>query len=265
MENNTDLFLNTRDEYMILDSSYMFGTEGSGNQKKFWMGDTLIKLNSKYQEADKEVAASVIGKAFGLDMVEYTTGTYLFQDTIYKGCQCHSYLLPNEESYTLAHILQHIQFAVPATMSAIEYYRKVVDAITQYTHIPLADVDLYLMQLLVFDFLICNPDRHLGNIEFLLNTETKTSRAAPIFDCGQAFLHRSIMPSKRLLTQELYKFKALPFSRNPRSNLIDINKAKQIAKRYLANAGGIEGIQALNINGYFKYLVILRFKTLLNY
>ena len=40
----------------------MFGSEGSGNQKKFWTADNkLVKLNSKYREADKEVSAYELG------------------------------------------------------------------------------------------------------------------------------------------------------------------------------------------------------------
>lgn len=262
MAGSTNFFQN---EYPSLDSLCAFGTEGSGNQIKFWQGDTLIKLNSKHREADKEVAASVIGKAFNLDVVQYVSGAYFYQGSVHKGCECHSFLQSDEETYTLAQILQYVQFSVPATMSAVEYYSKTVNAVTQFTSIPLADVDLYLMQILVFDFLICNPDRHLNNIEFIQNCNTKVFKIAPIFDFGQAFLHRSVMPSQQVLSQELHKFKSLPFSRNPKSNLIDITKAKAIAKQFLHNVGGVKGIQALDIDDYYKRLVVLRFKTLFSY
>lgn len=61
-----------------LDNVMVFGTSGSGNQKKAWFGDTLVKVDSKYRESIKERDASIIGTAFGLNMVEYQVDKCIF-------------------------------------------------------------------------------------------------------------------------------------------------------------------------------------------
>lgn len=61
-----------------LDNVMVFGTFGSGNQKKAWFGDTLVKVDSKYRESIKERDASIIGTAFGLNMVEYQVDKCIF-------------------------------------------------------------------------------------------------------------------------------------------------------------------------------------------
>ncbi len=72
-------------------------------------------------------------------------------------------------------------------------------------------------------------------------------RPALIFDCGQSFLHRSVMPDKQTFEMKLHKFKSLPFSRNPKSNLINIIKAKQIATDFISFAGRLDNIRQLDI------------------
>lgn len=46
----------------------------------------------------------------------------------------------------------------------------------------------YIYNMLVFDFLILNRDRHGANIEILRNTKTNTERPAPLFDNGLSLL-----------------------------------------------------------------------------
>ena len=50
-----------------LDSNNVFGADGSGNQIKSWVkinnSKYLIKTNSKYREAIKEVSAYKLGKS----------------------------------------------------------------------------------------------------------------------------------------------------------------------------------------------------------
>ena len=38
-----------------LDSKYMYGTDGSGNQKKIWIDNYLYKVDSKFRDSTKEV------------------------------------------------------------------------------------------------------------------------------------------------------------------------------------------------------------------
>ena len=54
-----------------LDSRYMFGTDGSCNQKKIWINDCFYKVDSKFRESTKEVSACSIAEAFNLKHVTY--------------------------------------------------------------------------------------------------------------------------------------------------------------------------------------------------
>lgn len=264
--NETNLFGQTSNQEVIdLSQVLLFGSEGSGDQKKIWIENRLHKLNSKIHEDDKEVAASIIGRAFGLDCVEYHSAKYQVSGKIYRGCYCDSYLKEGDEPVSFAYILQQLVFDVPMKLPAVKFYIKTLELVTGFTGLAVTSLDDYLMNLLVFDFLICNPDRHFSNIELLRNVSTGTYRFMPIFDCGQAFLKHSMMPSRNVLDAELYKFKTKPFSTNPKKNLIDITHAKEIAKRFIFTAGGTEAISALNIEPYFTYLVLRRYHELLSY
>lgn len=54
------------------DSRNMFGTDGSGNQKKIWIDNKyLVKVNSKLREASKEVDACKLAELFGLNHANY--------------------------------------------------------------------------------------------------------------------------------------------------------------------------------------------------
>ena len=54
------------------DSRTMFGTDGSGNQKKIWIDDKhLLKVNSQLREASKEVDACKLAELFGLNHATY--------------------------------------------------------------------------------------------------------------------------------------------------------------------------------------------------
>lgn len=263
----TNFFGQQDDQELItgLTQSRLFGSEGSGDQKKIWIEDRLHKLNSKFHEDDKEVAASIIGRAFGLNCVEYHSAKYQVSDKIYRGCYCDSYLAEYEEPVSFAYIFQQTTFDVPMKMPAVKFYIKTLELVTEFTGLAASSIDDYLMNLLVFDFLICNPDRHFSNIELIHNVSTGAYKFTPIFDCGQAFLKRSAMPSRDILESELHKFKTKPFSTNPKKNLIDIERAKEIANQFVSNAGGAESLQALNLEPYFVQLTLHRYHELLSY
>lgn len=249
---------------MDLSEFSYFGTEGSGNQKKFWVGTQLIKLNTKYHEAEKEYSAGVLGKAFGLNIVEYQRDTYFYKNEVYKGCVCNSFLKQYESAITLAYILSSSTFTVNMNTSSKEYFEKVVNSVCTITNIKENYVKNYLLQIMTFDYIICNSDRHLSNIEFVYNKSTKQYRFAPIFDNGLSFLLKDGMQTKKQMQMDLYKFKTATFSRNPKTNLIDITIAKANCQQFVANAGGMAGIDALPINEWHKYLAKYRIKELLS-
>ena len=250
-----------------LDSRNVFGTTGSGNQKKQWIGPKLIKLNSKFHEASKEVSASILGKSFGLPIVHYVKSEYLYKGKKYVGCECDTFLKTNEISISLYQIILAENVIVTNNMSSMDYFNNVVIAIYNYTNggLSVKNIQDYLLKILVFDFIICNEDRHLTNIEFIYDEHTKKWRFAPIYDNGQSFLGRDGGLTKLQIETKLRKFKTKTFSTNPYKNLIDINVAKNIALEFKRNLDSKYGsIDNLPINEFHKTLVKMQMERLLN-
>lgn len=236
------------------------GIFGIGNQAKFWFDSKLIKLNFKYREAEKEYSAYVLGRAFGLNTVEYRKGEYEVGGKTWNGCECNNFLQSEEVSVSLWNLLEWQPFPVPTNMSAVEFFQKTVNAVANVTGLPYDAIANYIMCILVFDFLICNDDRHLNNIEFIKGTAGY--RFAPIFDNGQSFLLRDGVRSVKERERLLRQYKSCPFSRDPDKNIIDRETAKRICMQFVQNAGGLEGIKALPINSWHKSLVLYRIKQI---
>lgn len=69
---------------------------------------------------------------------------------------------------------------------AMGFYLNPKDLYDYYKSINATD---YFINMLLFDGLTCNDDRHLGNFGFMYNSETKEIlRPAPLFDNGQSLL-----------------------------------------------------------------------------
>ena len=96
-----------------------------------------------------------------------------------------------------------VQWAV----SARENYELVLRLFSELTGV---DARTYLDTMLLFDYLICNEDRHLNNFGVLRNDEVDTFHFPPLFDNGYAlgFMQAEYKP----VEQYLYSCKAKPFS-----------------------------------------------------
>lgn len=248
-----------------LETSEVFGSDGSGNQKKVWIDNKLIKLNSKYREASKEVSASILGKAFGLDIVQYIKREYLYNGNKYTGCECDSYLSTGDTTITLADILNFYNIDIPLNMSAKEYFNITINCICRYTNINYDAVVNYIMKMLVFDFIICNQDRHLTNIEFIYNDIKDSWRFSPLFDHGQSFLLSDGGLTIKQIENRMYKLKMKPFSSNLYKNLVDIEQAKRIVKQFLVNVKeNYISVDNIPINSFHKQIVKIQMQRLLN-
>lgn len=246
----------------IPESVSPFGTEGSGCQKKFWMGDRLIKFDSKYHESEKEVSAYKLGEAFGLQMVEYTKKKYLWGGECHNGCECKSFLSSTDTSVPIYNYIENLM--IPRNISSMDYFDKTVGAIAEGTGLEESNVKDWLLHILSFDYLICNEDRHLGNIELIYSKESKTYRFSPIFDNGRSFLGRNSMPLGGIgcLQGMLNKFKSSPFSSNPKKNLVYLDDAKDIILKFSARVSK-EGLLKLPINDFHKKVVLMQYKNLI--
>lgn len=213
-----------------LEIDRLFGTDGSGNQKKVWIGNNLVKLDSKFRESQKEVSASILGKAFGLNVVEYRRSRFIVNGKECIGCYCKNYLSNNETTISAVDILNYFDVNIENNMSAVDYFNITLDCIQEYTKLNKTDVQLYMMQMLVFDFIIANSDRHLTNFEFIKGNGY--FRFTPLYDHGESFFCKDTILTTGQIENESRKFKSKPFSSNPKKNLIDIDLAKYIANQF---------------------------------
>jgi len=105
-----------------LESDKIFRSTGSGNQKKIWVGNKLIKLNSKWREASKEESAGILADAFGLYSVQYIKKEYIVHNIKCIGCECLSYLNKGETAITAIDILNKYNINISINLSAIDYF-----------------------------------------------------------------------------------------------------------------------------------------------
>lgn len=201
-----------------LKDSIMFGTEGSGNQKKFWVDNNLVKLDSKLRESHKEVSAYHIGRHLGLNCLEYERGTFLYEGREHKGVISRSYLCDGDIVYTLVDILNFYNVIIPMNMSTKEYFSITVDCLYRFTGCSIEDIILYLGRLLLLDFIVVNTDRHLSNIEFVRGTDG-VWRGTPYYDFGQSFFGKDSVMTDKTLEMESRKVKMKPFSTSQYKNL----------------------------------------------
>ena len=242
----------------------IFGTEGSGHQKKAWLNkqgqNYLIKINSKYREALKEQDASIILRACGVDAVEYKAIKVNLYGSERNACICKSFLRDKEFTITLSKILEDTDIGM--NESARSYMNKAIKAVNSELGIQDEIIYNYFMYILTADYLLMNTDRHLSNIEFIYSEAGW--KLAPLFDFGQSFLNKDGIKSVKQFKLEERAFKTLPFSRNPEKNLVDINYAKQIAVYMLEKLGGLQRVDSLGINSYHGFVFKQRINRLLS-
>ena len=121
-------------------------------------------------EPYSEFYAWQIAKTMGFHAVEYTLSKW--KDQICSACQLFT---SKEESF-----LPVGRLIKSGGMKAVrEFYEELGPAYTEA-----------LNDMLVFDAIICNVDRHFGNFGFLVDSETNTIKApAPLFDHGNSLFN----------------------------------------------------------------------------
>ena len=97
--------------------------------------------------------------------------------------------------------------AIQWAVSAKDNYELVIDLFYKLTGLDARD---YLNTMLLFDFLICNEDRHLNNFGVLKDETDGSYRFPPLFDSGYAL--GFMQAERRPVKQYLYSCKAKPFS-----------------------------------------------------
>lgn len=248
---------------LALDSRDVFGTDGSGNQVKMWLNKQyLIKVNSKYREASKEVDAYKLGKAMGLNCVEYREQIVEFRGNQRKACITKSFLLNDEIEVTVAEILDTVGVNIPMNMSSVDYINITVNEIAKYTGIEIESVYKWVYDMLIFDYIICNDDRHLSNFEVIYNKRNKYFRLAPYYDHGESFFRTDANLSIAEYEKLERKFKSKPFSSNPDKNIGEYRRAVLSYESMMRAVGGVAGIKGVGLSSGHLSIVLRRIKRL---
>lgn len=250
---------------LTLEEHNMFGTDGSGNQKKAWIGNYLYKVDSKFRDSTKEISASRLADAFGLEHVAYYPSECILDGKVVKCVKCASFLEEDENDISIAALIKLIDLPVTDNTSAKDFFGIVVKTINDVTGISVYDIEDWLLKILTFDYLICNDDRHLRNLSVICNNVTGEYRLAPMYDNGHSFLRLDGCSSKEKFIQLMHKYKSKPFSTNPEKNIISITDAQSNVYLWEKNMQ-INSITLndLDINSFHRTIVKYRIEKLMS-
>ena len=136
-------------------------------------------------EPYSEYYAAQVAQAMGIDAIEYGLSKW-------KGVLCSTCELFTSKDYAympIGHIVTEGGFA-----AVLDYYQQLGEAFVQT-----------LRDMLVFDAVVCNTDRHFGNFGLMIDNATNTiARPAPLFDHGNSlfnFAGKEYLQNAELLQQ----------------------------------------------------------------
>lgn len=136
-------------------------------------------------EPYSEYYAAQVAQAMGIDAIEYGVSQW-------KGVLCSTCELFTSRDYAympIGHIVTEGGFA-----AVFDYYQQLGEAFVQA-----------LRDMLVFDAVVCNTDRHFGNFGLMIDNAANTiARPAPLFDHGNSlfnFAGKAYLQNAELLQQ----------------------------------------------------------------
>lgn len=136
-------------------------------------------------EPYSEYYAAQVAQAMGIDAIEYGLSKW-------KGVLCSTCELFTSKDYAympIGHIVTEGGFA-----AVFDYYQQLGEAFVQA-----------LRDMLVFDAVVCNTDRHFGNFGLMIDNATNMiARPAPLFDHGNSlfnFAGKEYLQNAELLQQ----------------------------------------------------------------
>jgi len=190
-------------------------TSSKGNQTKYKVDNKWYKEDYMGYEAAAEYLCSQILRYSNISQfVKYDI--IMIEDSLQNrtGCVSDNFLQDNTEIITLEHICKaHTGKPLYKLLENKSLEQKIIDTVSLIeTYTGLSNVGEYLTQMLEFDALVLNEDRHANNIIFLLQNGEYTF--GPIFDNGAAFMsdisrdYPLNVPMKRCISN----VKAKPFS-----------------------------------------------------
>ena len=186
-----------------------------GDAMKWYQPETdcYLKANRvdhgrEYQDAIAEVIASRVGELLHILVVQYQLCRIRINDeTFLLGTISHNFCHKNESFISFETMVESSDEPIQWAVSAKDNYELVIDLFYKLTGLAARD---YLNTMLLFDFLICNEDRHLNNFGVLKDETDGSYRFPPLFDSGYAL--GFMQAEHRPVEQYLYSCKAKPFS-----------------------------------------------------
>ena len=207
--NQTEIFEITPGVPMVLSST------SKGDAMKWFLPEQnlFIKANRvdhgrEYQDSVAEVIASRLGALLHIPVVEYRLCRIRLDDgSTILGTTSPNFCTDAESYISFETMVESADEPVQWGRAAKDNYTLVLQWFERLTGL---DAQQYLDTMLLFDYLICNEDRHLNNFGVIKNTENGVYRFPPLFDNGYAlgFMQAEYKP----VEQYLFSCKAKPFS-----------------------------------------------------
>ena len=153
--------------------------------KKWKISDgkrVLIKggSNPYQQEPLCEVIASEIAERLGIEHTEYK----IIWENDRPFSVCKDFITSETELVSAYNIMKNVK--KPNDLSEYEFYIKCVE------ELGIKNIRQQTEKMLVFDFLICNEDRHYNNFGLVRNAITlEWEGVAPVFDCGTSLWYNT--------------------------------------------------------------------------
>lgn len=227
--------------YRLASKNAVTMNSSGGKLLKWKVGNKFIKtstIDTRHLdltflfESYAEVIASRIGKKLGLDCTDYKMCEVIIDDEFRTlACESKSFLNNGEHYLSIGKLIRERSLPI-LDYGDLSNYTKLL---SRYRSIP--NFERNLNQMLAFDYLILNDDRHFGNSGFIVNGNV---RAAPIFDNGNSlFCHKFI--GGITYTRDLQRYlKCKPFSIDfdRQIKLVDIHnilELKQLKPEYIKN------------------------------
>ena len=247
-----------------VDSHNIFGTPGSGNQKKCWLildgVKVLAKVDSRFNQSIKEVSVSKVLDVLGINHSPYSYSSFKLNGKIKPGCLTPSYLKDSEQSLP---IYLFMDAYTPCNgETGRDYFNRILHEFSDSTGLKFEDVSEYILTLMALDYIFMNGDRHLANIEVVTDKNYSWFRLSPYYDFGQAFLDLIDLDiSPRDFQVKERHFTTQPFYENPDKNIIDVEFASGVARLFLDRKSEILD---LRIPDLFKFIIFHCCERLLN-
>ena len=196
------------EEYLVDISGTSDGSQDKYNKDGFW-----YKQDSRTDEGYNEALASKILMCSNLSPCSYVEYEQVEINGI-PGCKSPEFKEPDEVDVSIYRLYANTRGGDMARalqdMDMDDGIEFTLEFMKQQTGL---DLRTYIANMISFDQLILNCDRHLNNISVLFNSRTGEFREAPIYDNGRSFFCgvRKFDPAKSI-RENIKQVMARPFS-----------------------------------------------------